>query len=75
MNSIQRKYFLFPGEIFLRMFKFVLLPLITSSLITGIGRLNLKTNRRIVLLSLGYFSLTTFLASILGIIFTETKNK
>ena len=66
MNPLQRKYFLFPGEVFLRMFKFVLLPLITSSLITGIGKLNLNTNRRIVSLSFGYFCLTTIIASILG---------
>ena len=38
MNTITKKFFLFPGEIFLRMFKFVLLPLITSSLIAGIGK-------------------------------------
>lgn len=67
MNPIQRKYFLFPGEVFLRMFKFVLLPLITSSLITGIGKLNLNTNKKVVLLALGYFCLTTILACLLGI--------
>ncbi len=32
-TPIQRQYFGFPGEIFLRMLKFIILPLITSSLV------------------------------------------
>jgi Na+/H+-dicarboxylate symporter len=63
-----KKYFLFPGEIFLRMFKFVLLPLIASSLITGIGSLDFdNTNKRIIYKSFAYFCFTTILASFLGI--------
>ena len=69
LSFTTKKYFLFPGEIFLRMFKFVLLPLITSSLIVGIGSLDFdNTNKRIIYKSLAYFFCTTFLASFLGII-------
>ncbi len=39
LNTAQKQYFGFPGEIFLRMLKFIILPLIMSSLICGIANL------------------------------------
>jgi Na+/H+-dicarboxylate symporter len=73
LSFTTKKYFLFPGEIFLRMFKFVLLPLIASSLITGIGSLDFdNTNKRIIYKSLAYFCFTTILASFLGISIINT---
>ncbi len=66
MSPLTKRYFLFPGEIFLRMFKFVLLPLITSSLIAGFGSIPPVTNSRIVKKALIYFVSTTYFASILG---------
>lgn len=40
LNKAEIKYFGFPGEMFLRGLKFIILPLISSSLITGLFNLN-----------------------------------
>lgn len=36
LSSLDKQYFGFPGEILMRMLKLVILPLIVSSMITGI---------------------------------------
>lgn len=65
-------YMNFAGEIFLRMLKSLILPLIMSSLIAAIGTLNLKSSGRIGGRAITYYMITTFMAVILGIILVLT---
>lgn len=65
-------YIHFAGEIFLRMLKSLMLPLIMSSLIAAIGTLNLKSSGRIGGRAITYYMITTFMAVILGIILVLT---
>ena len=51
LNDIEKGYIGFPGEIFLRMIKLLILPLIVSSLISSIGNIA-KNNIGSILLSL-----------------------
>jgi Na+/H+-dicarboxylate symporter len=39
LNAIEKSYLGFPGEIFLRLIKLLILPLIVSSLISSIGNI------------------------------------
>ena len=39
LNAIEKNYIGFPGELFLRMIKLLILPLIVSSLISSIGNI------------------------------------
>jgi Na+/H+-dicarboxylate symporter len=64
----QKAYFGFPGEIFLRMLKFITLPLISSSVITGIASLGGKKAGKIASRAFTYYFTTTFSAVCLGII-------
>ncbi|KAL2097098.1 hypothetical protein ACEWY4_006305 [Coilia grayii] len=57
----------FPGEIFMRMLQMMVLPLVVSSLITGISSLDNNAGRMGVQ-ALIYYILTTFLAVFTGII-------
>lgn len=61
-------YVNFIGEIFLRMLKALILPLIVSSLISAIGSLDLSLSRRIGIRAICYYLVTTVCAVILGII-------
>lgn len=65
-------YMNFAGEIFLRMLKSLILPLIMSSLISAIGTLNLKSSGRIGGRAIAYYVITTVMAVILGIILVIT---
>ncbi|RNA28018.1 excitatory amino acid transporter 3 [Brachionus plicatilis] len=65
----KKQYFGFLGEIFLRMLKFFILPLISSSLICGIASLGIaKRTANVALKAFVYYLTTTFLAVILGLI-------
>ncbi|XP_020281179.1 excitatory amino acid transporter-like [Pseudomyrmex gracilis] len=57
----------FPGEILMRMLKMFILPLIISSLISGMAQLDVQRSGRIGLRALTYYSVTTILAAIVGI--------
>lgn len=61
-------YVNFLGEIFLRMLKGLILPLVISSLIAAIGTLNFKATGKIGGRAITYYMITTFMAVILGII-------
>lgn len=61
-------YVNFAGDIFLRILKALILPLIFSSLISAIGSLDLKLSGRIGVRAVGYYLSTTICAVILGII-------
>ena len=61
------QYFGFPGEIFLRMLKFLILPLISSSLICGIASLGAHKASNVASKAFIYYFSTTFMAVILGL--------
>ena len=58
----------FPGDLLMRMLKMLVLPLVVSSLITGVAVLDPKSSGKIGLYSITYYMATTILAAILGII-------
>lgn len=61
-------YLNYPGEIFLRMLRCLILPLIVSSLVSALGGLDTKLSGKIGLRAVVYYLSTTVLAIILGII-------
>ncbi|XP_054010678.1 excitatory amino acid transporter 3 [Hylaeus anthracinus] len=61
-------YIQFPGDIFLRMLKALILPLIVASIISAIGGLDLNLSGKIGVRSIYYYASTTISAVILGII-------
>ena len=63
-------YLQFPGEILMRMLKMLILPLVVSSLISGIAGLDAGTCGKMGLRTIAYFTFTTLSAVILGIIMT-----
>ncbi|XP_067119187.1 excitatory amino acid transporter 1 [Centruroides vittatus] len=67
-NERNVMYISFPGELFLRMLKCLILPLIVSSLISAIGSLDTKLSGRIGARAVVYYLATTVLAIILGIV-------
>lgn len=62
----------FPGDIFLRMLKACIIPLIVSSLISGMAALPSTAAGRIGGCAMLYYMVTTFVAVILGIILVAT---
>lgn len=65
-------YISFPGEIFLRMLKMIILPLIVSSIIVAVAVLDNKSTGRLGKRALIYYMSTTILAVILGIILVSS---
>ncbi|XP_064477707.1 excitatory amino acid transporter 3-like isoform X2 [Ornithodoros turicata] len=61
-------YMNFPGEIFLRMLRGLILPLITSSMVAAVGSLDARLSGKIGLRAVVYYFSTTFMAIILGIV-------
>lgn len=72
LTTIQKSYFGFPGELFLRMLKFLILPLVASSMITGIAGLGTSRAGKVAARALIYYFLTTFSAVILGLVLVST---
>uniref|UniRef100_A0A8D3EGC8 Amino acid transporter n=1 Tax=Scophthalmus maximus TaxID=52904 RepID=A0A8D3EGC8_SCOMX len=58
----------FPGEILMRMLKMLILPLIISSLITGLAGLDARSSGRMGSRAMLYYMSTTVIAAILGVI-------
>ncbi|XP_055339827.1 LOW QUALITY PROTEIN: excitatory amino acid transporter-like [Paramacrobiotus metropolitanus] len=58
----------YPGEILMRMLKMMILPLIVSSLISGLAQLDAKESGKMGSWALLYYMSTTLIAAILGII-------
>lgn len=58
----------YPGELFIRMLKLMILPLIIASLISGSASLNAKMNGRIVVKTVLYFMATSLLNAVLGVL-------
>nr|XP_040024015.1 excitatory amino acid transporter 2-like isoform X2 [Gasterosteus aculeatus aculeatus]XP_040024016.1 excitatory amino acid transporter 2-like isoform X2 [Gasterosteus aculeatus aculeatus] len=58
----------FPGDILMRMLKMLILPLIISSLITGLAGLDAKSSGRLGTRAMVYYMSTTIIAAVLGVI-------
>ncbi|EDW57956.1 excitatory amino acid transporter 1 [Drosophila novamexicana] len=65
-------YISFPGEIFLRMLKCLIVPLLVSSITSAIGGLDLSMSSKIATRAITYYFVTTISAVILGICLVTT---
>nr|BAA09849.1 neuronal high affinity glutamate transporter [Rattus norvegicus] len=68
LSNLDKFYFAFPGEILMRMLKLVIMPLIISSMITGVAALDSNVSGKIGLCAVVYYFSTTVIAVILGIV-------
>uniref|UniRef100_A0A7N4NH55 Amino acid transporter n=1 Tax=Sarcophilus harrisii TaxID=9305 RepID=A0A7N4NH55_SARHA len=68
LSNLDKFYFAFPGEILMRMLKLIILPLIISSMITGVAALDSNVSGKIGLRAVVYYFCTTVIAVILGIV-------
>lgn len=60
-------YVSFPGDIFLKILKSLILPLIISSLISAVGSLDISLSKQIGIRAILYYLFTTMMAVIMGI--------
>ncbi|XP_025998844.1 excitatory amino acid transporter 5 [Astatotilapia calliptera] len=67
MSTQAKIYFSFPGELLMRMLKMLILPLITSSLMSGLSSMESKACCRMGVLTVTYYLWTTFIAVVVGI--------
>lgn len=65
-------YLQFPGDVFLRMLKALIVPLLTSSIISAVGSLDLSLSKKIAMRSILFYATTTVCAVTLGIILVLT---
>ncbi|KAK3102562.1 hypothetical protein FSP39_012210 [Pinctada imbricata] len=69
-DNRQIMYLRFPGDLLMNMLKMLILPLIVSSLISGLSSLDTRASGRMGLRAVIYYLTTTLVAVILGIILT-----
>jgi len=82
LDPLTISYIGYPGELFMRLLKLMILPLIIASLITGAASLNAKMNGMIALRTIVYFLVTSLISALLGLAMVliihpgnpETKN-
>ncbi|XP_078527288.1 excitatory amino acid transporter 5-like [Lissotriton helveticus] len=72
LSEQEKQYFSFPGELLMRMLKMLILPLITSSLMSGLATMDSKVCGKMGLITITYYLWTTFLAVAVGIILVIT---
>ncbi|KAM8986945.1 excitatory amino acid transporter 5-like [Guaruba guarouba] len=68
LTELEKQYFSFPGELLMRMLKMLILPLITSSLMSGLATMDTKACGKMGVLTITYYLWTTFMAVTVGII-------
>ncbi|XP_016107109.1 excitatory amino acid transporter 5-like [Sinocyclocheilus grahami] len=68
LSEQEVKFFQFPGELLMRMLKMLILPLVVSSLMSGLAALDAKCSSRLGLITVSYYLWTTFLAVVVGIV-------
>ncbi|XP_022610780.1 excitatory amino acid transporter 5 [Seriola dumerili] len=68
LSEQEVKYFQFPGELLMRMLKMLILPLVVSSLMSGLAALDAKCSSRLGIMTISYYLWTTFVAVVVGII-------
>lgn len=61
-------YLRFPGDILMNMLSFLIVPLVISSLISGLSSLDTRASGKMGLRAVVYYLTTTFAAVVLGII-------
>ena len=73
-SSTSLQLIIFPGELLLRLLKMLILPLIISSLITGLAQLDPKSSGKMGSRAIAFYISTTLIATITGKnIFKQTK--
>jgi Na+/H+-dicarboxylate symporter len=65
-------YLRFPGDLLMNMLSFLIVPLIISSLISGLSSLDTRASGKIGLRAIIYYLTTTLAAVILGIVLSVT---
>ncbi|KAK5866627.1 hypothetical protein PBY51_020803 [Eleginops maclovinus] len=68
MSSLTIEYLGFPGEIFMRVLQMVSIPLMVTSVITGVHSMSAGSSRKISIRAAVYFILTTLVAVAIGLI-------
>uniref|UniRef100_A0A803T7S1 Amino acid transporter n=1 Tax=Anolis carolinensis TaxID=28377 RepID=A0A803T7S1_ANOCA len=68
LSQQEISYFQFPGELLMRMLKMLILPLVVSSLMSGLAALDAKTSSRLGIITVTYYLWTTFVAVVVGIV-------
>merc|ERR1719392_412622 len=82
LDPVTVSYIAYPGELFMRLLKLMILPLIIASLITGSASLNAKMNGMVALRTIVYFLTTSLISALIGLAMVliihpgnpETKN-
>jgi len=58
----------YPGELFMRLLKLMILPLIIASLVTGAASLNAKMNGKMALRTIVFFLATSLISAVVGLV-------
>lgn len=71
-SAREKMYIQFLGDLFLRMLKMLIIPLLMCSIIAAIGTLDLSLSKKIGIQSIAYYVATTSLAVFQGIFWVLT---